>query len=911
MQNPMQHPLMPRRSVGPFKYHVGISSLTQVATREDRVCVLNILGGESSEVTPVSHAYSGGNVVCGTAPGKGGAVLPTRLGDIPVYNNVREALAAGHRFNCGVVYLPPSAARDGVAELIRVNPELQKIFIITEKISVRDAREIRAMGQQNRVDIFGANGLGVADSWNQVRIGGALGGDQPADSLRPGSIAIFSNSGGFSTTIAQYLRMGGWGTTTVISSGKDVYIHYAAPEFAFALANDSRSKAAVLYCEPGGYYECEAEFSKPVVACVVGRWKSMLTRAVGHAGALAGGQDDALAKEAWFMQKFGVGALFTPENPVCSAKGAVVTNIAHIPAALTAVMKVNATLPDFAPEGDLALKPWFGADEGLSLPDALRPPVVQALAPYHEQVAQLNAQIGAVLPRQTLKDASGASQMDAKTQVSSLHGTSMLTAATLPFESNLVLALVHDVGGENDRRLVAAAVAAHINLHGRPELMAAQASREAGNAPNAVLAAAAAIVGPQRQRAARQALRELLQRFHTAGLGTEFGASMSEDFDLTRVNAADHGLTGPQADVRAEALLAGVQARGARSVFLRWLLSLPGHPSEAAVLAAVCATLAWGPLSRKRITRATAENFPWWMQLFGTLIGASAEAQRHEDGGFSGLSQQQMLERCSLGELAFVALLGRTPEAGDLFVFETLVGLLLSNGPGAISAQGAKGAVSADGPEQSERVQLNKALMGFLTHTGFAHGGNGYEGIAYLLQSFEGSGLKDPGARDHGIDLQALAAQAVARYAQYKQASKAQGSLDLAKLPGVHHPVFKDQAINHDPRERHIRALFEARGESNVFHDFYRALVLQLHQAGVTRNVCCVNIDAVIAALLLKMLWKPLQAGEINSHQLETAAFTVFLYPRMLGCAAEIDDHLNRGRNMDTRTPASACRFVA
>jgi len=35
------------------------------------------------------------------------------------------------------------------------------------------------------------------------------------------------------------------------------------------------------------------------------------------------------------------------------------------------------------------------------------------------------------------------------------------------------------------------------------------------------------------------------------------------------------------------------------------------------------------------------------------------------------------------------------------------------------------------------------------------------------------------------------------------------------------------------------------------------------------------------------------------------------LYPRMLGCAAEVDDHLNRGRNMDTRTPASQCRFMA
>ena len=361
-----------KNGVGDFKYYVGISSLTQVASRDDRVCVLNILGGESSDVTPVSHVYSGGNVVCGTAPGKGGAVLETSIGNIPVYNSVRDALVAGRRFNCGVVYLPPSAARDGVAELIRVNPDLRKVFIITEKIAVHDAREIRAMGQHNGVDIFGANGLGVADSWNKVRIGGALGGDKPSDSLRPGSIAILSNSGGFSTTIAQYLRMAGWGTTTVISSGKDIYIHYAAPEFALALANDARSKAAVLYCEPGGYYEFDAQFTKPVVACIVGRWKSKLTRAVGHAGAMAGGSDDALAKERWFMEKFGVDGLFTPEKPVFSAKGAVVTNIAHIPAALTAVMRANATLPDFPAEGNLALKSWFGADAGLELPAELR-----------------------------------------------------------------------------------------------------------------------------------------------------------------------------------------------------------------------------------------------------------------------------------------------------------------------------------------------------------------------------------------------------------------------------------------------------------------------------------------------------------------------------------------------------------
>ena len=248
--------------------------------------------------------------------------------------------------------------------------------MVTEKMSVHDAREIRAMGQANGIDIFGANCLGVADSWNQVRIGGALGGDTPAEALKKGSIAIFSNSGNFTTTIATYLRMAGWGTTTLISSGKDVYIHYAAPEFAFALANDARSKAAVLYSEPGGYYELDADFTKPVVACVVGRWKAKLTRAVGHAGAMAGGNDDAAGKERWFMDKFGVDGIFSPDKPIFSAKGAVVTNIAHIPAALTAVMRENATRPDFAPEGSLALKPWFGANQDLDLPAALDIPIV-------------------------------------------------------------------------------------------------------------------------------------------------------------------------------------------------------------------------------------------------------------------------------------------------------------------------------------------------------------------------------------------------------------------------------------------------------------------------------------------------------------------------------------------------------
>ncbi|SFU62080.1 Succinyl-CoA synthetase, alpha subunit [Methylobacterium sp. 174MFSha1.1] len=901
---------MHKPGIGSFKYYVGISSLDQVATREDRVCVLNILGGESSDVTPVGHAYSGGNVVFGTSPGRRGQVLETPLGNIPVYNNVREGLEAGHRFNCGVVYLPPSGARDGVAELIRVNPELRKIFIVTEKLSVHDSREIRALGQQNGIDIFGGNSLGVADAHHQVRIGGALGGDGPGEALKAGSIAIFSNSGNFTTTIATYLRMSGWGTTTLISCGKDVYIQYAAPEFAFALANDARSKAAVLYVEPGGYYEQDAHFTKPVVACVVGRWKSRLTRAVGHAGAMAGGDDDAAAKERWFMDKFGVDGVFTPENPVVSAKGAVVTNIAHIPAALTAVMRENGARPDFAPESNLALKPWFGSNAGLTLPPELDLPPVEAMAPYGEQIARLNRQVGVVLPRQAMKDASGASQMDPKTQVTSLNGVSMLEAARLPMESNVVLALLREQASGNDRALVNAAIAAGVNLHGRPELAAAEASREAGNSPNVVLAAAASLVGPRRAEAARRICRLLTDRFAEAGLPN----ALDEGFDLAKV-AADAELAGllvgAKPDPQAEALLAGLDARGARSVFVRYLRGLDGHPTREAVLAAIATTLTWGPLMRKRISRLTAESLPWWLQLFGTLLGAAVPADLHTADGFCGVAQADLLGHLSLGEIGCLALLGRAGSADDVFVFETLIGLLLSNGPGTISAQGCKGAVSADGPESPERVQLNKAMIGFLTHAGYTHGGNGYEGIAFLIEQFRGANLADPADPDHGVDLKAIAERTVAEYARYKSDRKNAGSLDIQKIPGVNHPVFKDKAVNHDPREVWIHDLLTERGDYNAFHAYYRVLVQALFDAGVSRNVYCVNIDAVIAALLLKMLWQPYRSGTLSGSALETAAFTIFLFARMLGCAAEVDDHMNRGRNMDTRTAASRCQFVA
>ena len=901
-----------KRGIEGFPYYLGVAALDKVATRDDRVCVLNILGGESRQVTPISHAFSGGNVVFGTSPGRRGQVLPTPIGDVPVYNNVREGLDDGLGFNTGVVYLPPSGVRDGVAELVRVNPDLEKIVMITEKISVHDAREIRALGQANGVDIFGANCLGVADSWNRVRIGGALGGDNPEEVLLKGSVALFSNSGGFTTTIAQYLATEGWGTTTLISSGKDVYIHYAARDFAYAIERDARSKAAVLYAEPGGYYEHGLEFGKPVVACVVGRWKSKLTRAVGHAGAMAGSGDRAEDKERWFMVAFGVDEIFTPERPIVSAKGAVVTNIADIPLALTAVMKRNGMSPDFAPRGSLSLKPWIANDQGLKLPPALAMPAVEAVEPYNSQIAALGAQIGAVIARQNMKDRSGATVMDAKTQVTSVHGNSVLDLALLPLEANFALPLVHEIASQDDRAMLDIAVAAEINLVGDAALAAADAAREAGNSPNTVMAAAAAIIGPKRVERALKCASKLIDLFAHSGLLDAHDEGF--DFSAVKIDASDRELFLARADEaddpRPEAMLAAVRDRGGKSLFLKFLKSLGARPSRDAILAAIATTIAWGPLMRKRISRLTAETLPWYLRLYGVMIGASIPGKHHQHGNLWGIPRGERFGHWTMADFLFLALTGKRPTEADARPLQILIGLLISNGPGSITAQGAKGAVAADGPQTPSRVQINKAMVGFLTHSGYSHGGNGFEGMAFLLEQFKDVDLKDPTDSDHGLDLKSMATKFAETYKEEKSQSKEAGFEGPRALPGVHHPIFKGKPVNYDPRERFIAGFMAKRGDYNVFHAFYRELVQALYETGASRYVFCVNVDAVIAALLLAILWKDYRSGALTEKDLETAAFNVFLYGRMIGAAAEIDDHLNRGRNMDTRTPQEQCAFV-
>ncbi|MCP5047193.1 MAG: hypothetical protein GY940_08475 [bacterium] len=364
-------------------------------------------------------------------------------------------------------------------------------------------------------------------------------------------------------------------------------------------------------------------------------------------------------------------------------------------------------------------------------------------------------------------------------------------------------------------------------------------------------------------------------------------------------------------DPLAVSMLQAIESRGARSLFLNFVLEAThGKPSSDALHAAIWATIGWQPLMRKQISQTSFLNLPWYSRIFAAMVGCSVPAAKHREDSFCGIKRQQLMESWSFSETAFLSLVGRRPLEEELLEWNMLLGLIVTNGPGTISAQGAKGGVSADGPEDPSRVQINKAFIAFLTHTGFAHGGNGFEAMTFLMEQFEDNDVEDPGNPKHGINLDQKTMNYAQWYGDYKRNEKRVGNLEYKKIPCVNHPVFKGKDINHDPRTQYLKKVLKEKGSYNLFLDYYEHLVSALHRSKVTKNVYCVNVDAVIATILLKIFWKPLKDKQISSFEVETSAFTAFLYGRMIGCAAEIDDHINRGKNMDTRTPASKCLFV-
>ena len=258
-----------------------------------------------------------------------------------------------------------------------------------------------------------------------------------------------------------------------------------------------------------------------------------------------------------------------------SPPGAVVTNIAHIAAALTAVMRANADAAGFrirrqaGAQAVVRLQPRAGPAAGAEIAGRRGARAVQRTgrAAQHANRRRRAAPVDEGCVRR-LADGR-------KTQMSSLHGMSMLEAATLPFEANVALALMHDTGGVNDRRRshrrwrpTSTCSAGPSSRRRRPPRGRQRAQRGAGG-------------GGSHRRAARgrppRAMRSVHDRtVRAAGLGMEFGASLSETFDVAKVDRRTAGADRRASRCARAVADRGVEARGGRSVFLRWLRACRG-----------------------------------------------------------------------------------------------------------------------------------------------------------------------------------------------------------------------------------------------------------------------------------------------------------------------------------------------
>ncbi|MBN1673459.1 MAG: hypothetical protein JXR37_20605 [Kiritimatiellae bacterium] len=267
-----------------------------------------------------------------------------------------------------------------------------------------------------------------------------------------------------------------------------------------------------------------------------------------------------------------------------------------------------------------------------------------------------------------------------------------------------------------------------------------------------------------------------------------------------------------------------------------------------------------------------------------------------------GHSLLKIMDKRSFGEAVLLAWLGSPPSRGfEPKLFEMCLIASLTNGPGTLSAQGAKLSASAGN-------EPNAAMIATLSCIGTVHGGNGKLAARLLIDVFGETGMTDPYARAKAPDLDDLVRRYVAHFRKRKAAAKDAG-LDYDRIPCLGHPVFNTEPVNYDPRERELNAYLEAHKLYNVFLDFYHRLSLELMKQGATNRAHAVNVDAAIACTCLAIAWPFLVDKTLTVERAVDLPFLTFALGRVAGGAAEYLDHRDCGTPMDMRIPVAECVY--
>ena len=269
--------------------------------RNSRVIVQGITGRIAQFHTKEMLEY-GTNVVGGVVPGK----ACESVHGIPVFNTVKEAVAATGA-DTSLVIVPPPFAADSIMEA--ADGGIRYCVCVTDGIPAQDMIRVKRYmfryPKDRRMVLTGPNCAGT------ISPGKALLGIMPGHIYLPGNVGIVGRSGTLGYEAAQQLKDRGIGVSTSVGIGGDPINGSSFRDILERFEADPDTHVVCMIGEIGGPQEAEAaefiqnQMTKPVIAYIAGL-TAPKGRTMGHAGAIISAFGESASEKVEILSAAGV-----------------------------------------------------------------------------------------------------------------------------------------------------------------------------------------------------------------------------------------------------------------------------------------------------------------------------------------------------------------------------------------------------------------------------------------------------------------------------------------------------------------------------------------------------------------------------------------------------------------------------
>jgi succinyl-CoA synthetase alpha subunit len=283
---------------------------------DTKVLVQGITGEFGARHTKLSLDY-GTKIAAGVTPGKGGQFFEHNGHKVPIFNTVRDAVAATGA-TVSTVFVPPPFAADAILEC--ADADLDLCVAITEGIPIKDMIAAKRAMSGKRTRLIGPNCPGlVTPGTGKDSTGGCRIGIAPGYIHKKGHVGVVSRSGTLTYEAVFQLTSKGLGQTTSVGIGGDPVNGTSHLDVIKMFNDDPDTWGIIMIGEIGGNAEVEAarwikaNCKKPVAGFIAGA-TAPAGRRMGHAGAVVGGAEDTAAAKIAVFKECGIECAITPSD---------------------------------------------------------------------------------------------------------------------------------------------------------------------------------------------------------------------------------------------------------------------------------------------------------------------------------------------------------------------------------------------------------------------------------------------------------------------------------------------------------------------------------------------------------------------------------------------------------------------